>query len=87
MSFASWGPPGSALGGFFGRLEAILGVLERSFVDSGPSWMVKLASRGVLGPFWCPRGREERPRGSRDAPRERPRAPKSARECGGLGPK
>ena len=86
MNFASWGPPGSVLGGFLGRLDAILGVFERSFVDCGPSWIVKPASRGGLGPFWVPRGREERPRGSRDAPRERPRAPGRARESGGVGP-
>ena len=51
MNFASWEPPGSALGGFLGRLDAILGVFERSFVDSGPSWTVWAASRGGLGPF------------------------------------
>ena len=86
MNFAAWGPPGSALGGLLGRLEAILGVLERSFVDSGPSWRVWAASRGGLGPFWGPVGRGHRPRGSRDAPRERPGAPGGARETGGLGP-
>ena len=43
MTWASWGPLGSALGGLLGRLggllgrlEAVLGVLGRSFDDSGP---------------------------------------------------
>ena len=73
MIFASWSPLGrplggllGRLGGLLGRLGAILGVLERSFVDSGPSWIVWTASRGGLGPFWGPREREDRPEGPRD---------------------
>ena len=87
MNVASWGPPGSALGGFLGRLEVIVGVFERSFVDSGPSWIVWTASGGGFGSFGGLRGRKDRPRGSREKPQKRPRAPESAREFGGLGPK
>ena len=70
MIFASWGPLGrplggllGRLGGLLGRLGAILGVLERSLVGSEPFSIVWTASRGGLGLFWGPRGREERPRG------------------------
>ena len=87
MNFVSWGPPGSALGGFLWRLDVILGVFERSFVDSGPSWTVWAASWGGLGPFWGPRGRGDHPRGPRETSRECPEAPESAQEFGGLGPK
>ena len=93
MIFASWGPLGrplggllGRLGGLLGRLGAILGVLERSFVGSGPFPIVWTALRGGLGPFWSPRGREDRPGGVRDEPRKRPEAPESARESGRLGP-
>ena len=59
MTLASWGPLGKGLGallgrlgGFLGSLEAVLGVLVRSFGDSrplGPSW-------GPLGALLAPLG-------------------------------
>ena len=36
-----------------GRLEAILGVLDRSFGDSGPSWTVLERSGAVSGASWA----------------------------------
>ena len=66
---------GALLEGLLGRLGAILGVLERSFVGSGPFSIVWTAPRGGLGPFWGLRGRGDRPGGPRDKPRERPAAP------------
>ena len=93
MILASWGLLGRLLGGFLGRLGgllgrlgAILGVLERSFVGSGPFPIVWTAPRGGLGPFWGPRGREDRPGGPRDKPKKRQEAPRSARESGGPAP-
>ena len=92
MIFASWGLLGrplggllGRLGGLLGRLGAILGVLERSLVGSEPFSIVWTASRGGLGLFWGPRGREERPGGPRGKPRERPGAPESG-GVGGGGP-
>eukprot|EP00959_Pyramimonas_sp_CCMP1952_P370210 7753279-Pyramimonas_sp.AAC.1 len=56
---ASWGsfatPVGGLLGrfgGFEGCLEAIVGVLERYFGDSSPSWTVRETFRCPLGSFW-----------------------------------
>ena len=55
MIFVSWGPRGRLLGallgrlvGLLGRLEAILGVFDRSFGDSGPYWAVLAAILGRL---------------------------------------
>ena len=82
MILASWGLLGRLLGGFLGRLGgllgrlgAILGVLERSFVGSGPFPIVWTALRGGLGPFWGPRGREDRPGGPRGKHSPRPGRP------------
>ena len=69
MILASWGPLGKnlgarlgCLGGLLGRLEAVLGVLGRSFGDSrvlGPSWGplgALLARLGALLALENPRG-------------------------------
>ena len=72
-----WIPLGTPLGPLVGRLEsflsrlgAILGVLERSFGDSGPSWTILGASWGpswlVLGPSWLRKSNAT----TRDAPQE-----------------
>eukprot|EP00959_Pyramimonas_sp_CCMP1952_P291239 6091929-Pyramimonas_sp.AAC.1 len=42
-----------------GRLRAVLGILERSFGDSGPSWTVLRASWGPPGLSWGPLGPEK----------------------------
>ena len=93
MILASWSLLGrllggllGRLGGLLGRLGAILGVLERSFVGSGPFPIVWTALRGGRGPFWGPRGRQDRPGGPRDEPQKLPAAPGRARESGGVGP-
>eukprot|EP00959_Pyramimonas_sp_CCMP1952_P378975 7938365-Pyramimonas_sp.AAC.1 len=66
MSLASRRPLGKAVGGLLGRLgrsfdrqDAILGVLDRTFSDSRPSWAILGASRGTLGPSWRPGGDEQ----------------------------
>ena len=64
-----------------GRLEAMLGVLERYFGDSGPSWTVLGASWGTLVPSWGPPGPEKVTRQTPAAPgraRPRPGAPEKS---------
>ena len=82
MTFTSRDPPGSPLGpllgrleGFFGRLGAILSVLERSLGDSKPALTVLNAFWGALGSSWDPLGSEKSrektpgaPQGTREAP-------------------
>ena len=50
--FSSWGPLGSAPGGFLGRLAGLLGRLEAVKA----SWTDRSAIRGPLGPSWGPLG-------------------------------
>ena len=75
MIFASWGPLGAApgallgrLGGFLGRLAAILTVVERSIGDSNPSWPVLGASWGPLGPYRRPLAAKNSRGNTRHAP-------------------
>ena len=96
MSFASWGPLGRPLGGLLGRLGGllgrlgiILGVQGRSFVGSGRSWIVWTDSGAALGRFGALVGERTVPEAHARNPgsaQERPVAPKSARESGGVGP-
>ena len=99
MNFAFWGPLRRPLGGFWGRLggllrrlEAILGLWERYWSDSG--------LLGRLGSFWRPSWPVKGPVGAgspsrrptREIPetpgsaQERPEIPRSARESGGPAP-
>ena len=62
MVFTSRDPPGTPLGRlevFFGRLGAILSVLERSLGDSKPSWTVLNTFWGALGSSLGPLGSEK----------------------------
>ena len=68
----SWG----VLGGLLGCLEAIVGVLERSFVDSGPCWAILGASGGPFCQSWSDLGAQHPHLWSGG----RPRAPRAQRE-------
>eukprot|EP00959_Pyramimonas_sp_CCMP1952_P326486 6834288-Pyramimonas_sp.AAC.1 len=52
MIFASWGPPGTPLGIFLGRLRGLFGRVEAILGVSGHSWAFLEASSALLGAFW-----------------------------------
>ena len=80
MILASWGPLGKGLGallgrlgGFLGRLEAVLDVLGRSFGDSrvlGPSWGPLGALLARLGALLAPKKSCENAQGARGKAQE-----------------
>ena len=75
MIVASWGPLGKGLGALLGRLEAVLGVLGRSFGDSrvlGPSLGPLGALLARLGAILGSKKSCDKMRGTPGEPRQAP---------------